>query len=173
MLCRAPAPPGTTHVGVAGFPARAPWYASCGSIDVDDFTSCVATERFGEPLDAIEPAAIEMMAAHRWPGNVRELDNVIERGVALEKTGELSRETIARCLEPSRNGNLQLFVQKNVPFLRAKKELSDRFERDYIARLLEKHKGYITHAAKDAERDYKNFFEKMKKHGSSKWDFKD
>jgi hypothetical protein len=28
------------------------------------------------------------------------------------------------------------------------------------------HKGHI-HAARDAELDYRNFFEKMKKHGSS------
>ena len=73
--------------------------------------------------------------------NVRELENAIECGVALEKTGELRRETIARCLEPSRDGNLQLFVQENVSFRRTKKGLSDRFEREYIARLLENTKG--------------------------------
>ena len=48
-------------------------------------------ERFGEPLDAIERAAIETMAAHRWPGRVRELDNVIERGVALEKGEKMKK----------------------------------------------------------------------------------
>ena len=36
-----------------------------------------------------------------------------------------------------------------------------------------KYKGHITHAASDAELDSKNFFEKMKKHRLSKWDFKD
>ncbi len=54
------------------------------------------------------------------------------------------------------------FVPENLPLRRAEKDLSDRFERAYIAR-----------AAKDAELDYENFFEKMKKHGSSKRDFKD
>jgi transcriptional regulator of acetoin/glycerol metabolism len=38
---------------------------------------------------------------------------------------------------------------------------------------LDKHKGNITTAAKEAELDYKNFFEKMKRHGLSKWDFKE
>ena len=35
-------------------------------------------------------------SAYRWPGNVRELENVIERGVALEQSAELS----ADCLPP-------------------------------------------------------------------------
>jgi two-component system response regulator HydG len=130
-------------------------------------------ERFGKVIEDIEPEAVEMMAAHRWPGNVRELENVIERAVTFEKTGKLRKETIARCLTPSRDGNFPLFVYENVPFQRAKKDLSDRFEREYLTRLLEKHRGHITQAAREAELDYKNFFEKMKKHGLSKWDFKE
>jgi len=129
--------------------------------------------RFGKSLDAIEPEAVGVLAAHRWPGNVRELENVIERSVALEKTDKLRRETIARCLLPSRDGELGGFRFENVPFRQAKKDLFDRFEKEYVSHLLEKHKGHITNAAREAELDYKNFFEKMKKHGLSKWDFKD
>jgi len=64
------------------------------------------------------------------------------------------------------------FIYENMPFRTAKQDLLDRFEREYIARLLDKHKGNITTAAREAELDYKNFFEKMKRHGLSKWDFK-
>jgi len=59
-----------------------------------------------------------------------------------------------------------------MPFHRAKKEMSDRFERDYIARRLENTKA-PSRRAKNAELDYNDFFEKMTKHGLSKWDFKD
>ncbi|MDZ7362522.1 MAG: sigma-54 dependent transcriptional regulator [candidate division KSB1 bacterium] len=128
--------------------------------------------RFSKTLDNIEPAAIQLLAQQRWPGNVRELENVIERGVILEKSETLTRETIARCLQPGEQGSFHFFIYENMPFRTAKQDLLDRFEREYVSRLLDKHKGNITNAAREAELDYKNFFEKMKRHGLSKWDFK-
>jgi DNA-binding NtrC family response regulator len=131
--------------------------------------------RFNKAIDDIEPAAIHLLAQQRWPGNVRELENVIERGVILEKTGALTKETVARCLQPGDSaaaGSFNYFIYENMPFRTAKQDLLDRFEREYISRLLDKHKGNITTAAREAELDYKNFFEKMKRHGLSKWDFK-
>ncbi|MDZ7267516.1 MAG: sigma-54 dependent transcriptional regulator [candidate division KSB1 bacterium] len=129
--------------------------------------------RFNKTLNNIEPAAIQLLAQQRWPGNVRELENVIERGVILEKSETLTRETIARCLLPGEQGSFHFFIYENMPFRTAKQDLLDRFEREYISRLLDKHKGNITNAAREAELDYKNFFEKMKRHGLSKWDFKE
>jgi two-component system response regulator HydG len=130
-------------------------------------------ERFNKTIDDIVPDAIQLLAQQRWPGNVRELENVIERGVILEKSNSLTAETIARCLQPSEASSFHFFIYENMPFRTAKQNLLDRFEREYISRLLDKHKGNITTAAKEAELDYKNFFEKMKRHGLSKWDFKE
>jgi len=129
--------------------------------------------RFNKTLDNIEPAAIQLLAQQRWAGNVRELENVIERGVILEKGESITKETIARCLQPGEQGSFHFFLYENMPFRDAKQDLLDRFEREYVSRLLEKHHGSITNAAREAELDYKNFFEKMKRHGLSKWDFKE
>src|SRR5262245_5722531 len=39
--------------------------------------------RIGRRIDAIAPAAMQVLLAHSWPGNIRELRSVIERAVAL------------------------------------------------------------------------------------------
>jgi DNA-binding NtrC family response regulator len=129
--------------------------------------------RFNKAVNDIEPAAIQLLVQQRWPGNVRELENVIERAVILEKSEALTKETIARCLQPGEQSSFHFFIYENLPFRNAKQDLLDRFEREYISRLLEKHHGSIVNAAREAELDYKNFFEKMKRHGLSKWDFKE
>ncbi len=38
---------------------------------------------FQKPVDAIEPAAMEMLQNYAWPGNVRELENVMQRAIIL------------------------------------------------------------------------------------------
>jgi two-component system response regulator HydG len=132
--------------------------------------------RFNKTLDQIEPAAVQLLAQQRWPGNVRELENAIERGVILEKSNTISPETVTRCLQPddpAAAGSFNYFIYENLPFRTAKQDLLDRFEREYVSRLLDKHKGNITTAAREAELDYKNFFEKLKRHNLSKWDFKE
>ncbi len=132
--------------------------------------------RFNKAVNDIEPAAIQLLTQQRWPGNVRELENVIERSVILEKSTTLTKETVARCLQPSdpsAAGSLHFFIYENMPFRDAKQNLLDRFEREYVSCLLKKHRGSIINAAREAGLDYKNFFEKMKRHGLSKWDFKE
>jgi two-component system response regulator AtoC len=130
-------------------------------------------KRFNKTIESIEPDAIQLLARQRWSGNVRELENVIERAVIIEKGDVLHKDTIAHCLLPENHGSFQFFLYDGIPFGKAKQDLIDQFERAYLIRLLEKHKGNITKAAREADLDYKNFFEKMKRYGLSKWDFKE
>jgi DNA-binding NtrC family response regulator len=129
--------------------------------------------QFQKEIGEIEPEAIRLLLRQRWPGNVRELQNTIERAVVLEKSPVLTRTTLARCLQVSEPDHFQFPFPDYMPYREAKRELCDRFEREYLARLLKKEHGNITHAARLAKMDYKSFYEKMKKHHLSKWDFKD
>jgi DNA-binding NtrC family response regulator len=47
-------------------------------------------QRHGRNVRGIAPAAYHVLIRHRWSGNVRELENVIERGVLVSKTSEIS-----------------------------------------------------------------------------------
>ncbi|MBP1608204.1 MAG: Sigma-54 dependent transcriptional regulator (Modular protein) [Acidobacteria bacterium] len=41
--------------------------------------------RMGRRIEAISPAAVDMLTRYEWPGNIRELQNVIERSVVLTR----------------------------------------------------------------------------------------
>jgi two-component system response regulator HydG len=43
--------------------------------------------REGRPDAGVADEAMELLKRHTWPGNVRELENVIERALALSKSG--------------------------------------------------------------------------------------
>ncbi|MGD9905820.1 MAG: sigma-54-dependent transcriptional regulator [Vicinamibacterales bacterium] len=51
-------------------------------------------ERMGRPVRGIGGDTMRLLMAYRWPGNVRELENVMERGVALEQSAELTPESL-------------------------------------------------------------------------------
>jgi two-component system response regulator PilR (NtrC family) len=51
-------------------------------------------ERMNRPVQAISDDTMRLLMAYRWPGNVRELENVMERGVALEQSAELTTDSL-------------------------------------------------------------------------------
>lgn len=130
--------------------------------------------RFEKQIEGIETDALSRLQGYHWPGNVRQLENVIERAVIMEKSPAITNKTLARCMpQHDEAGSFHYTLYDNLPFQKAKRDLLDRFEREYIKRLLTRHNGKIVDAAKEAQMDYKNFCEKMKRHGLSKWDFKE
>ena len=61
-------------------------------------------ERMGRPVRGIAVDAMRLLVAYRWPGNVRELENVMERGVALEQSAELTVESLPPHLSEASGG---------------------------------------------------------------------
>ena len=80
-------------------------------------------------------------AAYRWPGNARELRAFVRRVVWLGP--ELAR------LDAGGDGSApEPEVDPNVPFHAAKQDVIERFERAYIARLLNDAEGNVAEAAR-------------------------
>lgn len=131
------------------------------------------SSKFQKEMESIEPEAIQLLFNYNWPGNIRELENIIERAVIIEKKNVITAGTIQRCLPKPEETSFNYYVYDGIPYQAAKKDILERFERDYISRLLRKHRGKIIDAAREAKMDYKNFCEKMKRHGISKWDYKE
>jgi transcriptional regulator with GAF, ATPase, and Fis domain len=113
----------------------------------------------------VGPEAWEMLKAHRWPGNVRELRNTVRR---LFVTPErLIRPTSEQRLaaEPGASTSSEAAPGPLLPLRVARREASDRFERDYVAAALRKTGGNVSRAASIAEVSRQMMQKLMRKHG--------
>lgn len=96
---------------------------------------------------------------YSYPGNVRELENIIKRAVILS-----SGETIELTDLPQ---EIQVAVgleDTKLSFKEAKKEVVEKFERDYIVQKLRDYNGNLSRAAEASGMHLKNFYEKVSKY---------
>jgi DNA-binding NtrC family response regulator len=103
-----------------------------------------------------------MLAQHTWPGNVRELRNYLEQYVILEATPPFTSDEAAA--EDAGEGALVRGLEA-LPLRAAKAELTDRFERWYLTRLLADTRGNVAEAARRAGVDRGTVFRTMRRIG--------
>jgi two-component system response regulator AtoC len=131
------------------------------------FLRSFAEQHGKEPL----PPPPELLAAaqdYPWPGNVRELRNLCERAVLV---GWAAVAPMFSASAPPAASVAQL-VDLDRPFLDAKQGLVERFEREYFARLLQRHKGKVGEVARAAGIAERNLYEKLKLLGLSRDDYR-
>ena len=93
-----------------------------------------------DPLAEIPADFAAMLSTYSWPGNVRELRNVMERHAALgEKEGLFDH---AKAVEMSADDELAL-----LPYHEARKIVVDRFEENYVPKLLQRAENNLSRAA--------------------------
>jgi DNA-binding NtrC family response regulator len=119
-----------------------------------------SARRAKKPVRAIAPAAMQALCRYAWPGNVRELENVIERAVIVGKGPTITDVERFLTGEGERSR-----VDLSLPFREAKARVVEDFERAYVSGVLELHWGKLTAAAKHADMDPKNFWEKLVRYG--------
>jgi DNA-binding NtrC family response regulator len=111
-----------------------------------------------KPEKTLTPSATRTLQAYQWPGNVRELFNAIQRAVAFSP---------GKVILPP---HLQLGVERAEPeltacdFHDARSRVVGNFEHCYIEEMLRKHRGNVTHAAREAGKDRRVFGRLMKKY---------
>ncbi len=117
-------------------------------------------EVYGDRVKGFSPEAMECLVNAEWPGNVRQLRNVVEQCVALSNTPLIPVTLVQRALkdEPTQYLSLQ--------------DARDKFEREYLARLLLMTGGSVTLAAKMAKRNRTEFYRLLGRHGMKAEDFK-
>ena len=123
---------------------------------------------YGKATPVAPPELLAAARGHPWPGNVRELRNVCERAVLM------GWPAVAPILEgPARvESSVATLVDLTLPFQEAKQRLVDRFEREYLERLLAEHRGRIGEVARAAGMAERNLYDKMKQHGLSRDDYR-
>jgi len=119
------------------------------------------SRRLGRRTMEISMEAMQALTAYDWPGNVRELANAVEGAIILASGGVLSADDLPR--KVAANGTPSVSGPADIPYKEAKQQLVERFNRDFVLRLLGKHKGNVTHAARDAGMNRANFQRLMRK----------
>ena len=141
----------------------------------------ISCEVFG-----ITDEAQEALRHYQWPGNVRELINVIERAMLLCDDSEITLDDLPVNISGKREltkvdtvspSNIQSvndlqeeWLQK--PLQEARSEVLEKFEHTYLSGLLRLTNGRIGETAKRAGIQSRSLFDKMKRLGLRKEDFK-
>ena len=109
-------------------------------------------ERNSKRMRGFTAEAMETLVSAAWPGNVRQLRNVVEHCVVLSTTPLATEDLVRKALRDQ--------ADELVPLAEAK----DRFERDYLVRLLQITDGNITQAARLAQRNRSEFYKLLRRH---------
>ena len=95
--------------------------------------------KYDKPGIAVRPAAFEHLKNYNWPGNVRELQHAIERAVIMNESGALQPSDFPLGVSEPATGDDIHFDDYNL----------QRVEKTVIRKAIEKHRGNISHAARE------------------------
>jgi DNA-binding NtrC family response regulator len=99
-----------------------------------------------DPSQRLDDSTMEMLRNYCWPGNVRELRNAVERLVVLPgMTPEFYLDGASSMDASSASAS---GVPLDLPFHEGKRIWTERYEREYLGRLLAECKGNISEVAR-------------------------
>jgi transcriptional regulator with PAS, ATPase and Fis domain len=87
-------------------------------------------ERYRVPALTLDEDAQKLLVDYRWPGNVRQLKNITEQMSILEKTREISADTLMNYLPPAPLNNLPVLARAG------QKNGSEFMERELLYKVL-------------------------------------
>jgi transcriptional regulator with PAS, ATPase and Fis domain len=136
--------------------------------------------KIGREISGFSDRALNALCSYDWPGNVRELMNVIERAMLLCRNHEIGMTElpnvfhgdaadIGKFLPESMLGKDGL-LNKTLP--EVQQEVLIQVERMYLERALSKTGGRVNQAARIAGIHTRGLYNKMKRLGLRKEDFK-
>jgi len=98
------------------------------------------------------PEAMELLIEAPWPGNVRQLQNIVEQTLALATTPIIPASLVQLALREKPGETLSLTNAR------------ERFEREYLAQLLQTTQGNVSHAARLARRERSKFYQLLRRY---------
>ncbi len=112
------------------------------------------SKKYTNTIKGISKRAKDKLMQHAWQGNVRELQNILERAVILSENELLQPEDFA-LNEIDANANDLSFNSYNL----------DHVEKTVLIKVLEKHSGNISQAAKELGLTRTSLYRRLEKHG--------
>lgn len=122
-------------------------------------------------IKSVSPIAVQQLVHYNWPGNVRELENKIQQLIIMSTTNVITEDSLELSSVQTDSPSMNMVLDENLSFKDAKSRVVEEFERTFLCRLLEKHNGNITRAAKDAKKNRRAFWQLMKKYCIDAGDF--
>jgi len=119
----------------------------------------------GRPAPVIAGDAMAVLVQHDWPGNLRELTGALQRGMSLDPKAETLGKEFVRVGGSTRESGVRMMSPEWQTFKEAKDALLEDWEKDYLRRVLERSKGNMTLAARQAGIARGHLYRLMKKHG--------
>ncbi len=134
----------------------------------------------GRAVPRLDEAALEAMLAHPWPGNVRELTNVLERAALVCRDNTIRLHDLPEDLRGGGAGGARVdgsldALPEDVIALgwkKARETILARTERAYLHAILQETRGVVGEAAERAGLAPRSLYEKMKRHGLRKEDYR-
>ncbi len=113
----------------------------------------------------VSPEALAALEGYRYPGNVRELQNVLERMFVLSDNDTIKLEDVPADIREvgARSGAQASSAAAGAAV--DYREAKDRFERDYLVRLINDAGGNISEAARMSGISRRHLYEKIEKLG--------
>jgi two-component system response regulator HydG len=110
--------------------------------------------KYGRPLKTASPAALLKLGSYAWPGNVRELQHAVERAVIMSEAAVL--EPADFLFSPTEGAAAEASP--------AVASLED-MERLHVERILNKHGGNVSKAARELRISRAALYRRLEKHG--------
>ncbi len=134
----------------------------------------IFNKRIGKNITEVSNELVKILIDYDWPGNIRELKNVIEHIVIICKRNVIQADDLPiENISMSKNMRFQpdkILNRASKPntfpdFQRTKKDLVERFEKEYLKSLLKKNQWNISQSAREIKMQRSSLQRLIRKHG--------
>ncbi|MGD8389237.1 MAG: sigma-54 dependent transcriptional regulator [Desulfobacteraceae bacterium] len=131
---------------------------------VEHFLKRFARE-YDRPGLRIPPGFMEALFENPWQGNIRELENVLKRSVIMARDETLAMPAPCGGEGDTGDPSLQAGQLDDLAYREAKETVLRTFNREYLTRLLIRHAGNVTHAAKACGLERQSLQQLLRRYG--------
>jgi two-component system NtrC family response regulator len=137
---------------------------------IEHFLNQLRERRF--PGKTISRETLSRLACYEWPGNVRELEHVVEQMVVTTPGPSIEPENLPPQVVSTREEPFTLDFDLRRPLQAITDELTERIERAYLERVLERYRGRIDRCAEHCGLSRRSISEKLRRYRIDKAEFK-
>jgi two-component system NtrC family response regulator len=126
----------------------------------------------GLPKKSVARETLSRLVRYDWPGNVRELEHLIELCAITTPGPVIEPDNLPPQVVPQHEEPFTLEFDHSRPLQELTEEFTERIERAYLVRVLEKYRGRIALCAEHCGLSRRSISEKLRRYQIDKGDYK-